>query len=60
MFEMIRVLLDTSKQLLIYERSIHATLNLILAYAPVFMQYIIMFYVPFHTRLGIINSPSLL
>ena len=40
------------------EHSIQATLNVILAYAPVFMQYITTFYVPFHTRLRIINSPQ--
>ena len=31
-----------------------------LAYGPMFMQYITTFYVPFHTGLEIINSTSLL
>ena len=52
----------TSIQLvgLMYEHSIHATLNAALAYGPVFMQCIATFYVPFHTGLGIIKFTSLL
>ena len=43
-----------------YEHSIRATLNAAAGYGPVFMHCIAMFYVPFHTGLGIIKFISLL
>ena len=52
--------LHTVSRGLMYEHSIHATLNAALEYGPASIQCIAAFYVPFHTGLGIIKLTSLL